>query len=1707
MFGGEFNPLDVLAHAASLKSVGTSGANAESQSTTEVESNENGVSDEVTDEEGPSNNPDTNNGNASKSDEKCIGQIESISSIKNQDIEKTVERVVSVKVNPDHSYASGKNNSKTTSNKATVRVIKYSAMPPEVQQTLKRSLRSGGRLEITSAGHIVSKKVTPTTSIVKVHQKTVVGTKSSLNDSLKPVGALSSECQEVDSESEKDVLPDKCDVSAPTSDCDTILPESNIVESSHVENDIKNEKSIDLTSTEVLNSNTVKEDSEGDINEMETVTNSNKQKCTSSAECHDSDSVVCEIVTHVDSSARPPQQIHHQNAISQHDTSTKTDIGGLNECVQKKTVVSDLCLKSISNSENSCVDNNMEVPIVGKTVDNVKPQTEIQPVKKEQHDTEQDDSFLINELKNKDVELVTHPASVTTKYDQSETGITKPTLNEPSGNQVNSNSNIKHKYIIEDDIPPTAKFNTSKKSDLTIPISKNTNIGSPKIVTSTPNKLGCNYHVLSMAGIPGTSSTSGIQKLLVPTSSLTNLYSRNKMKTLLLSSSQLKALNLSAAKMGPPLKLLPHKQQSSSYSGGNVVAMPALSVPITNLSNDQESLDNLPCDIRSPGADSGVSTASPASVSDREDLIDDIMVTPLEDDRSCTKLFERSEVFDSESAISVSEHRSSDSKTMLERAITPDESLSLDTTNKIDTNDGSVLQKDTIHNVSSPSCTNFQNNTILEGKDDSSQKVSADGIGVSSSVTTSEPSTNKADTSSNLCVTSIMKMVAEEERRLSEEKIEDIDVCSIDQEETENPKTCNTSHSSSYSVMTPSIDKPKILTTVSKVDELKEPLVKCLTKPLVFPDIESSSSSLHQSPSKTQPMFQTAEPVSVDDTSRDSLSSSISGRITPVPLDGLSSSYEISPGSKNLNIKLTEKVTPEGTVNQSKSRATIGSFGSLTAANFKVNSELPKELTSVADRHGVKMSTELYARLKSPGPITTVKSAAEGLPCKKLVKRSLLTNTCQTSDNVNENVSEVGMIKTVSTGKQRTKKTNYLSRSTIAGSQDHRIKPKLGRPRSKRTSTPTKVKKELVPNIDLSMILEPQSEIHPLVDHDYCHFVAFCGTVQRSIIAKSESRTERKYSKKTKAARTKGTKSNSVSDGTKDNIGTEDMGDVEKLLSRKRSTIASPSINSQTKIMKSRKKSPKEHISTNRLSSESGRTKTEGKRRYERRASADKRAKSAAAATSAVASTQGKSDKNFVKITGSYQDDFVYYATKRKSSSKRRQVKENPMPAVVPTQLAPVNVFDWYKEMSRADKNLRFGSEAHKPETSQKMDHPQDSAVPPQMASDFSSFIPASVETMMVDHVEKIDTTTLMSPNNMDTQPDLEALGLTPEQVRTILSAMDAAEMSTFKDLGQTDGKAVVDESSSNQTAMESSFDTENLQPSIDMSAYNDFMQASRGNTNPEYLDINVANQGAPCNKLFDLDDDFQDLLPSDMVNMNILLNDISPVKNSSANNRVNNANVAPTEYDHTNKEPAKLMTNVLTTPSPAMRLLDSKGNHVFGEMSSALHVDGKTMDKTALFTDDSSVNSAVSVSHNTSASEVTAPELTTVSMYWNDLPGLLIKNREYVRLVDIHKQVLPAKDTGILKKRCQMLGLEINTCSELQRDFLIRYANAAKSKSTVIVPKESAKNLIGFYVDPKPKVNKLASLEHAEPPAAGKKSTEKDLSILGKDHQECTAF
>lgn len=100
-------------------------------------------------------------------------------------------------------------------------------------------------------------------------------------------------------------------------------------------------------------------------------------------------------------------------------------------------------------------------------------------------------------------------------------------------------------------------------------------------------------------------------------------------------------------------------------------------------------------------------------------------------------------------------------------------------------------------------------------------------------------------------------------------------------------------------------------------------------------------------------------------------------------------------------------------------------------------------------------------------------------------------------------------------------------------------------------------------------------------------------------------------------------------------------------------------------------------------------------------------------------------------------------------------------------------------------------------------------------------------------------------------------------------------------------------------------------------------------------------------------------------------------------------------------------------------------------------------------------------------------PWIVTVTLYMNDIPAIIINNQPFIRLVDIHKQILPAKDTGILKKRCQLLKIPVLNCSEMQRYFLVQYGRAYNSKSTLIISKEQATDLVTYYATPQPRVGR----------------------------------
>ena len=109
-------------------------------------------------------------------------------------------------------------------------------------------------------------------------------------------------------------------------------------------------------------------------------------------------------------------------------------------------------------------------------------------------------------------------------------------------------------------------------------------------------------------------------------------------------------------------------------------------------------------------------------------------------------------------------------------------------------------------------------------------------------------------------------------------------------------------------------------------------------------------------------------------------------------------------------------------------------------------------------------------------------------------------------------------------------------------------------------------------------------------------------------------------------------------------------------------------------------------------------------------------------------------------------------------------------------------------------------------------------------------------------------------------------------------------------------------------------------------------------------------------------------------------------------------------------------------------------------------------------------------------------PWIVTVTLYFNDVPAIMVNSEPFIRLVDIHKQILPAKDTGILKKRCQLLNIPVLNCNEMQRYFLVQYGRAYNSKSTLIISKDQATKLVTYYATPQPRIGKIEDTLHRRP-------------------------
>ena len=200
------------------------------------------------------------------------------------------------------------------------------------------------------------------------------------------------------------------------------------------------------------------------------------------------------------------------------------------------------------------------------------------------------------------------------------------------------------------------------------------------------------------------------------------------------------------------------------------------------------------------------------------------------------------------------------------------------------------------------------------------------------------------------------------------------------------------------------------------------------------------------------------------------------------------------------------------------------------------------------------------------------------------------------------------------------------------------------------------------------------TELHPLIDHDYCMFTEFNAQIQSSIIATTETKvkTERKYTKKAKVppvkvvpppapTRVGKVKAGKLLKGRRGRYKKKDALRIAELKKAAAAAAASePGVELDVKLVKKEPRRPG---------------------RPEKKPSQRKKVLS-------------KDQKNYVKIPGSYQDEFVYFATRNYRNRPRKPLEPPPDPNAKPGKIPTVqglNVFDWYRDLSKTDKSC-FGA-------------------------------------------------------------------------------------------------------------------------------------------------------------------------------------------------------------------------------------------------------------------------------------------------------------------------------------------------------------------------------------------------------------------------------
>lgn len=458
-----------------------------------------------------------------------------------------------------------------------------------------------------------------------------------------------------------------------------------------------------------------------------------------------------------------------------------------------------------------------------------------------------------------------------------------------------------------------------------------------------------------------------------------------------------------------------------------------------------------------------------------------------------------------------------------------------------------------------------------------------------------------------------------------------------------------------------------------------------------------------------------------------------------------------------------------------------------------------------------------------------------------------------------------------------------------------------------------------------------------------------------------------------------------------------------------------------------------------------------------------------------------RSSESKLKITGSFQNDYVYFLNK--TTRSRRRISHEILPD---KNLQARNYSDIViPHLTDADiealKHKRSNQTADTPVWKSS----QDASGELEVDNRFINSV-LSMENLCSDPAPEsvlpglIDST--VAPDNLAANPEQY---LTPEEMDILFNAVKEVESTNFKTLDEIQ-KSI--DSYNDEIGKELSPTSMLPEDQIDpcLADASDHKEATDKSDVPAITTSQAT--GIPVTQWSSCNSPADDLVKSEVLTTDNNLLDLENIPISDINPMIG------TSSD-------KFKGPTLSCASEGLPSSDLNTLCANNTNSGLTDVHIPSLEKFDLLNlrlDKSDLFPEPAVTDTSSVSEGTAPWIVTVTMFWNDLPAIVIDSQPFIRLVDIHKQILPAKDTGILKKRCQLLGLKVQNCTEFQRYFLVQYGRAYNSKSTLVISKDDAKILIGYYVNPPSRLPKGEGCDD-EPVSPGKRITKTNGSLEGR--------